>query len=103
MTHQYLVKYSRPDGTMNVLPHASKLGLAAQKRWFRQLFPGYTLIEICPDWVASVIREVAVAGGPALTRLLETCHWKNLSLSAAVIRYGDPRHGNMSMAKRSHG
>lgn len=88
----YLIRYRRPDGTTNVVFRDSKQGVIAQRRWFRRLFPNYDLVEVTGDWVREVITQVLAAGGPALQRLQAKCQWEQMSLTAVVYRYGDPRH-----------
>lgn len=88
----YLFTFTRPDKSVTRMWRESAQDLAAQKRWFKETHPTYTLDFVEPDWVTPLLVELGKPENEkALKRLQDKCRWEHMGASAVLLEWGDPR------------
>ncbi len=88
----YIFTYKRADGSRTRLWRRSVQDLAAQRRWFKKTFVDLSLESVELDWTTPLLAELGKPENEAaLKRLQDKCRWEQITPSAALLDYGDPR------------
>lgn len=90
-SHSYSFSYTRRDGSRGRLYRTSKQDLKAQVHWFKKRFPYFTDCDIELDHTPEILSDLRANSAAAYKKLQDKCRWEQMTLTAVLAEYGDPR------------